>query len=32
MSTIDDLEERNAVFAGEAFSPKDSLMRPSRPS
>ena len=26
MSTIDDLEERNAVFAGEAFSPKDSLM------
>jgi len=26
MSTIDDLEERNAVFAREAFSPKDSLM------
>jgi carbonic anhydrase len=26
MSTVDDLEERNAVFAREAFSPKDSLM------
>ena len=32
MSTIDDLEERSAVFAREAFSPKDSLMPASRPS
>ena len=32
MSTIDDLEVRNAVFARGAFSPKDSLMPAPAPA